>query len=803
MKYYINRLYLKNFKCVGREDGLMVELGIEQGLENGVIALSGPNGFGKTTIFDAIQIAFCDEIDRINEINPKNKKIKDNIYIYGNKDYAIIALELVNINNNDKITIIKKIERMNDNNEKNRKNCINSFWTNEEININKLDNNDYGEKIDDLGKFLENNIGLKKDYYTSFYYVSQDNSINYLRKDSKGRRELFDVLMGIEEQIEMESKLGKILNEKTANGIGNAIEKKKNNIISELKMIHFKDEKVIQYQDYVRIFTEENIEWDNSNYIIEDLTSINEVQKIIALIENFELYKIRMNNNIVNKYICDKNLLEKCVYLIQHTKYESSLSFEENITGSIDTLNEYKNICDSKEKIKKYSFKGNSIVDTIRFLEGKLNLQINIENINDLIDDIIKENQKMDKNKSAIKELKESIEELNKVFFNVVEKENQNICPFCKTSFDNVEDIKKRIRDNIEELDKDISFKYKNKEDEIEEIFKNIILQIDEYIDKKNTVTIEYAKIDIVVSNLRTYLKDKYIINLFLWFENNNILKDILRIVNERKKEIIDEVTKVLEKKLKEEKEEYTDKQFDNDNETFGKYIINETYLKWLEESKTTFLDTVYKKKMYFEYQLYKKDSEREIIIRNKIKELIKLEKLEEVLKGIRSVYKKEISNFKKKVICDIEIPLFIFTGKIIQTYQRGLGVFIREDKNTDNIVFTPNPNETEHDIVNTFSSGQLSAFTIAFLLVMNQLYVFKDKDKGVLNTILIDDPVQTMDDINIASLVEVLRNQFSEYQIIISTHETEKVDYIRYKFNKFGIKTKEYNVKKHFFDNK
>jgi exonuclease SbcC len=172
MKYYINRLYLKNFKCVGREDGLMVELGIEQGLENGVIALSGPNGFGKTTIFDAIQIAFCDEIDRINEINPKNKKIKDNIYIYGNKDYAIIALELVNINNNDKITIIKKIERMNDNNEKNRKNCINSFWTNEEININKLDNNDYGEKIDDLGKFLENNIGLKKDYYTSFFQFS-------------------------------------------------------------------------------------------------------------------------------------------------------------------------------------------------------------------------------------------------------------------------------------------------------------------------------------------------------------------------------------------------------------------------------------------------------------------------------------------------------------------------------------------------------------------------------------------------------------------------------------------------------
>ena len=64
----------------------------------------------------------------------------------------------------------------------------------------------------------------------------------------------------------------------------------------------------------------------------------------------------------------------------------------------------------------------------------------------------------------------------------------------------------------------------------------------------------------------------------------------------------------------------------------------------------------------------------------------------------------------------------------------------------------------------------------------------------------MIDDPVQTMDDVNIASLVEVLRNQFSNYQIIMSTHEIDKINYIRYKFEKFGIKTMEYNVKKNFF---
>ena len=51
---------------------------------------------------------------------------------------------------------------------------------------------------------------------------------------------------------------------------------------------------------------------------------------------------------------------------------------------------------------------------------------------------------------------------------------------------------------------------------------------------------------------------------------------------------------------------------------------------------------------------------------------------------------------------------------------------------------------------------------------------------------ILIDDPVQTMDDINIASFIEVLRNDFPEKQIILSTHETDKENYILYKFLKY-----------------
>jgi len=61
---------------------------------------------------------------------------------------------------------------------------------------------------------------------------------------------------------------------------------------------------------------------------------------------------------------------------------------------------------------------------------------------------------------------------------------------------------------------------------------------------------------------------------------------------------------------------------------------------------------------------------------------------------------------------------------------------------------------------------------------------------------LLIDDPVQTMDELNIAGFVELLRNDFGDRQIFISTHEDKMSTYMRYKFEKFGFKTKRVSMK-------
>ena len=157
------------------------------------------------------------------------------------------------------------------------------------------------------------------------------------------------------------------------------------------------------------------------------------------------------------------------------------------------------------------------------------------------------------------------------------------------------------------------------------------------------------------------------------------------------------------------------------------------------------------------------------------------------------TIVRTEIRQYRKKLITDIEIPFYIYSGKILQTHQAGLGhgIFIKDPTGEDelkNVRLVSNW-ESDHDILNTMSSGQISAVVIALTLALHRVYSTK------FSSILIDDPVQTMDDINMASLVEVLRNDFSEKQIILSTHEDKVARYFTYKYLKHSENVKIINL--------
>jgi len=147
-------------------------------------------------------------------------------------------------------------------------------------------------------------------------------------------------------------------------------------------------------------------------------------------------------------------------------------------------------------------------------------------------------------------------------------------------------------------------------------------------------------------------------------------------------------------------------------------------------------------------------------------------------LKKLKEIYESQKKGYLESIVKEIEILFHIYSGRLMQSYQQGLGTFIENDGNS--IAFHETPGN-DYDVVFSMSSGQLSALILSFTLALNRRYA----KHGLL---MVDDPVQTLDEINVVGLIELLRADFSNRQIFIATHEDRMSAYFRYKYKKFGI---------------
>lgn len=165
-------------------------------------------------------------------------------------------------------------------------------------------------------------------------------------------------------------------------------------------------------------------------------------------------------------------------------------------------------------------------------------------------------------------------------------------------------------------------------------------------------------------------------------------------------------------------------------------------------------------------------------------------------LNKINTIYDKQIVAFEKQVVKNISIPFYIYSAKTLQTRIDGNGVFIvtSTDSRENNFLRFSYSARSDHDAWNIMSSGQLSGVVITFMLAMNKMYPTN------LKTLLIDDPVQTMDEINMVSLLQLLRYEFPNYQLIMSTHEKNISNYFRYKYSTLCKSVKRLDIKSHRF---
>lgn len=742
--------------------------------------LDGPNGFGKTTVFDAVEICLTGKIGRILSTDNKQKNthlLKNsldkptNLFLELIKDQETILVVHASIPKDTSVEINKS------------KNCkadikILDYWPDD---INECSNLNYNSNMS-LEKILENeNISNTFDI---FNYIQQEETFHYLKQKESERHDKISYLFGTNNENYAKDHINKIknkLNDKMRS-IKDEIEKldeeKKELEISLNANFNGGVEKVIEPSNIIKNII------NNMGFGSEIKQHIENLSEIVWFFNNpndFEKIKFNFNINYIveNRKKELENIIKIGHILDQNNFYkiEKHIVWLEQLSIMLSQHKEILKVKDNNidlELIGEFSkvheslaLKYTSKIDYFK------NINTNLGSYQEVLDKILA--TRINLKDHYAKHL-------------VLKDDDILSCPFCgdlKSTTDELWELFD-IQSKHFEILKDEDLK---KIDIIKEDLKNTFIY--ECIVNSNLFVDKYEKyMDLLpVLNEQVLCKDQWnnMNKLKLWLKKYNFdFNGFLRINS------FDHLGDLLHTKLI----HLTSKlralivPFEIDKDYLN--FLNIIKLYGLTEKDGILLDNsnnrvdfnnVENDISFLNYFYLKSNSS---ILQEKLIKIKKLTNKYDIieakynsLKNIFSAYNTSIKKYELNVAKQISIPFHIYSSKLLQTRPDGNGAYLQSAVNareTGYIRFVSNLSD-DHDAWNTMSSGQLSGLILSFTLAMNKVYPTK------LRTLLIDDPVQTMDEINLASFVQLLRNEFSNYQLVISTHERKTSSYFSYKY--------------------
>lgn len=766
-KYKISSLYIKNFKCITES-----EFNFDS---NNLVVYDGPNGYGKTTCFEAIEILFAETPRKV-----RTPFLNRNYAFKNSPIHKENSLEIeISITLEDNIGDQIKIKRIFPpaNNSFSRDNNIGKIFYSSIFYIN----NEQTE-YNDLEQILD-----FKNIYTLFNllnYVEQDENTYFLKENPKDRYATLESLLGGEEERQLLVKLNRLksqINSKKTFYNSEIEQLQKNNLTtisenaSEItfnRLIKAKglnwDKEEIKNTDS-DIQQQYLIELDKVNYLILHKESIENVinnQKISFFLNtdsidifikyhwgvtNFEIIKAEYNRRVAIDTTVQRNsnilgLIEKLDYIKLNNEKETEFIFQKNGLG--EYLASYK-----------------ASLNTILLMEENLSIENRIL--------------------SELKEKREQMLQINSQHRSIIQIKDSE-CPTCGYDWGTDEEL---IR-HIEETELKIFKSYLNSNNEYERIKKQFsetvlnTIKISLIAENQNLVMERNELIEFsFYSQILDYRSRENQFKEFLDLFNESVQIGILNEVNHRS---IDNLPTVKEKTIR----------LINDNRPVIDSNLDQTSIKNdfdyyfegdLEELSLISPNSIEEKHKYIQWQFYNSISDNITLRREKIS------KLESAFSKIDGIYKKvelQIKEYTNRIVEKIKIPFHIYTGKILQNHSLGSGLNIEFDMDRQKQLYiTPCYNDQE--VAFTLSSGQLSATVISLMLVLNKVF-----NQSRFGTIFIDDPLQTLDEINAHSLVELLKYNFSDQQIVLSTHEDKYSRFIRYKFEKFGLSNRNINMR-------
>lgn len=759
----INKIRIQNFKVF--ED---ITLNFNS---SDIIVFDGPNGFGKTTIYDAIELVFTGRIRRYEDLKAKlidgRQIFSENPFQHSNglgKDISV-TIELFK---NDQTYILERFADATHIEPYIDFSVYKLFTKDDFLSENRT-------SVDDENLFLTDLLG--KSYNSNFQflnYVEQEECLFLLKHSDKTRKShighLFD-LKEFEQKIkridDLKKRFDTISTDENENFkiLDQEVNQLKANIINDEAPTPFS--KLLEKKDF--FWDQEEIDPTTFSYL-DIIVADGVLERLKVFLERKSLFKQYRKNRAVDYLLENENLVNNFL------RFQNFLPKKDELRELLNNAIQLQNLIKQLELLSHSTMEESIDLSPYDFIPSDLKITFSSKKL-ELVSSH-KELSGLDKIYSDISisrnDLLTELTDLKEAGVSSGE------CILCGYDWTNVEKLLLKIETKSEQI-KGINSEKSNRLQKIFTEFKSgTVKQIIELI-KSNITSLNYNK-DFIAQLLEAetnHFTDLLKVLTFLEIDysqylSNEQLLDILKKWELFKNEII----KVKDTNNVELIESYF-------LDYFREYFDNE-----VDQVEAITVEQIEAKKKYLFHKLSLSQNQ---LLQAKSAKLLEIKNMRDnakevskKLNSLKTTYNSSLKSYQKKIIKDIETVFHIYSGRIMQSFQGGIGLFIFSEK--DGIRFQTGSHKT-YDAVFTMSSGQLSALIISFTLALHKKY---SQNK----LILIDDPVQTMDELNLYGFIDLLRNEFFDNQIIMSTHEDMMSAFMRYKFKNYNLSEKRINLK-------
>lgn len=853
----INKVLVYNFKNF--KEKTIIDF------SDNVTFLVGPNGFGKTTIFDAIEIGLTGKLSRISSnenITPENI-VYNKAFFQNDYNRPVIIKIWLEKENKENLVIVRKIEKASES----KRNFAPKKSFKEFSLFEQKDIEDF-ESVDNINSSLKNLtqeeinnfLELQDNYsietiYDLFNYIQQEETTFFLKQSEQKRSDSLAFLL---RTSDIEKKVKNI--EKVSKGINLALEKLESERDNELsgKISQVKYQRLFPYLDFVPFDSKEPFEENNTKKLNEYKERVKQILtfKESFSVEEYEkkisrdklLNSITSDNNlsldIINYILSKNNDFSKERYLVRNIDLLEYISLE-NYINNFEKINkdfEYRKYLENL--LKKISVDIGKIKEShIANISEEILPESKIIEIKRLLNTYNELRNNLNTTEKHIEKLKMMRGELKANFDNLANHKHvdSNRCPFCNKIYSTADDLSKsydyyseyltnmlsyhdqslesignKLHDSLDILKQNIESKLSkipaidiDIKDRVY-FFKNNKNKYSQRIEQIKNFISKYIKIPIyglsqplnwqAYSEQREQNKNNFLGKLpidrdvYEKFGENNFDTD--KIINGIKEKYIEfDITTVDMGVFEKLTLANLNQQVMYVKKQISQHVDLNSKIAWhMVQDQNGIFDKFFKQDIKYLKKCTKEDLENKIkyldfqasLVTSKLStKITMLTKMKSDFDRVRTYYENEVKKYKIDMIKNLRIPFFIYSAKILQNYQQGLGIFLTYKESSNDIgkkqiVKFITDSHNDHDALHQLSTGQLAVASLAFTLSLNTMFKLSEH----LNFLVIDDPIQDMDSMNVLSFIEILRhNILKDYQLILSTYSDETALFMGYKF--------------------